>query len=201
MFDAGYRLSDSCLVKSDELANRDILRVVFEGIASDLLTVEVDVAIEHELHLARQVLGIFALEQQSDFRRDDVEGPALVACDDRCAAGKCLDGDEPERLVARGQQRDGGTTVQMAQHVMGLVMHEVHVPEAELLCQRSHFPEELAISGDDRGDSVTLVERGSVEQDVDALEMRELARERDDVVVIAVNVKAGEHLATLLSSG
>ena len=68
-------LSDSCLVKSDELANRDILRVVLEGIASDLLAVEVDVAIEHELYLARQVLGIFALEQQSDFRRDDVEGP------------------------------------------------------------------------------------------------------------------------------
>lgn len=129
MFDAGYRLSDSCLVKSDELANRDILRVVFEGIASDLLAVEVDVAIEHELHLARQILGIFALEQQADFRRDDVEGSALVACDDRCAAGKRFDGDEPERLVARGQQRDGGTTVQMTQYVMGLVMHKVHVPE------------------------------------------------------------------------
>lgn len=93
-------LVSRCFVERDECADGDVLRVLLARVGGDLFAVEVDVAIEHELHLTRQVLGVFALEQQPDFRRDDVEGAALVARDDRRSTSKRFDGDEPERLVA-----------------------------------------------------------------------------------------------------
>ena len=93
-------LVSRCFVERDECADGDVLRVLLARVGGDLFAVEVNFPIEHELHLTRQVLGVFALEQQSDFRRDDIEGATFVARDDGGTARKRLDGDEPERLVA-----------------------------------------------------------------------------------------------------